>query len=81
MSKSIAFITYTKGAVQYVTSPEWETQFLNWLNSVGDSSGYKREARSTVGVLCSPSTVYATVKKEATILKLVRDGEVADGSA
>jgi hypothetical protein len=67
----IAFITYTKGAVQFVTSPEWETQFLNWLNSVDSSVGYARDTYATVGFRCSPTQVHAVAKKEATILSLV----------
>ena len=69
----IAFITYTKGAVQYVTSPQWETLFLNWLNSNDRSSGYERETHTTVGVVCSPRSVHAVEKKEATILTLVKE--------
>lgn len=80
MSATISLITYTKATVQYVTTPEWETQFLNWLNKYEDSSGYKRETHTTVGIRCSPISVHATVRKDATVLKLVREG-VADGSA
>ena len=68
---TIAFITYTKGAVQYVTSPDWETQFLNWLNSVDSSAGYTRETFTRVGIRCSPVQVHAVAKNEATILSLV----------
>lgn len=70
---SIPFITYTKGAVQYVTSSYYETAFLDWLNSVGDSSGYKREVITRVVVQCSPMVVHAVEKKEATILTLVKN--------
>jgi hypothetical protein len=76
----IAFITYTKGAMMYVTSPEWESHFLDWLNSVDSSKGYERETHSKVGVVCAPRTVHATEKREATILKLVDKG-VEDKSA
>lgn len=75
MSEPVSLITYTKAAVQYVTTPALETQFLDWLNKVADSSGYKRETYNKVGVRCSPLTVQATAKKDATILKLVRDQE------
>jgi hypothetical protein len=69
----IAFITYTKGAKQYVTSPVYESLFLNWLNSEGRSSaGYERETHARVGVQCCPITIHATEKKEATILTIVK---------
>lgn len=71
----IAFITYTKGAVQYVTSPEWESQFLDWLNGVDSSTGYKRETLTTIGIKCIPTGVHAVVKNEATILKLVEKSD------
>jgi hypothetical protein len=71
--KTISFITYTKGATQYVTTSEWETQFLNWLNEHYDSSGYKRETHTTVGVVCCPREVHhVTTKKEAAVLSLVK---------
>ena len=70
----IAFITYTKGAEQFVTSPYWESLFLDWLNADGRSSvGYVREAISRVGVRCCPTVVHATEKKEGIVLKLVKD--------
>jgi hypothetical protein len=68
----IAFITYTKGPVMYVTSPQWETQFLNWLNKNDSSSGYSREVHTTVAVLCAPRTVHSAEKREATVLTLVK---------
>jgi len=71
----IAFITYTKGPVQFVTSPSWETEFLNWLNSVDSSAGYTRKTHTNVGVRCSPVQVHAVEKKEATILSLVKAAE------
>lgn len=70
-SINITFVTYTKGALEYVTCPPYESQFLNWLNSVDDSSGWKRETHAAVGVRCSPIAVHATEKKEASVLKLV----------
>lgn len=72
MSEIIGFITYTKGAVQYVTSPLWETPFLDWLNSVDSSAGYTRETFKNVGIKCCPVKVHDVVKKEATILSLVK---------
>lgn len=70
----IAFITYTKGAVQYVTSPQYETQFLNWLDEHGGGlAGYARQTIARVGVKCSPTVVHSTEKREATILSLVKD--------
>lgn len=70
----VAFITYTKGTQQYVTSPFYETQFLNWLNKDGRSSAsYIRETICRVGVHCCPVVVHAVEKREATILKLVKD--------
>lgn len=75
MTDWVSFITYTKGSMQYVTSPDLETQFLNWLNSVGDSSGYTRETTTKVGVRCSPTEVHVVAKKEAIILSLVGKSE------
>jgi hypothetical protein len=72
---AVTFITYTKGTRQYVTTPYYETQFLNWLNSVDNSSGYVRETNDRVSVTCCPRTVYAEGKKEAIILKLVKDDQ------
>jgi hypothetical protein len=74
-SLPVSFVTYTRGPEQYITSPEYETQFLNWLNRVDSSEGFKREVCSTVGVRCCPSQVHAVVKKEATVLKLVKSEE------
>lgn len=71
----VAFITYTKEAKMYVTSPQWESQFLDWLNSCSSSKGYERKVHTTVGVQCCPIQVHAIEKKEATVLKLVKDGE------
>jgi hypothetical protein len=73
--QNTAFITYTKGTRQYVTSPEWETQFLNWLATQDDTSSYKRETITQVAVVCSPRIVHQTEKKEATILQLVKTNE------
>jgi len=72
-TKLVAFITYTKDAVQYVTTPQHETQFLNWLATVDKTSNYTRETNNQVGVRCSPSIVHAKAEKSATILKLVTD--------
>lgn len=70
----VGFITYTKDDVQFVTSPEWENQFLDWLNrEMGSSSGYTREIHGTVGVRCNLLSARKTEKKEAVILKLVKD--------
>jgi hypothetical protein len=69
------FITYTKGAIQFVTAPGYETSFLNWLNSCSDSSGYTRETMDLVAVRCSPVVVHAVEKREATILTLVKKDE------
>jgi hypothetical protein len=71
----IGFITYTKGTRQYVTSPEWENQFLNWLATQDDTSSYKRETCDKVAVVCCPMIVHQTEKKEATILQLVKTNE------
>lgn len=72
----VGFITYTKDAQQYVTSPQYESFFLNWLNKDGRSSvGYVRETHSSVGVRCCPVIVHATEKKEAIVLKLVKDND------
>lgn len=68
MSNSFVFITYTKGTKQYVTSWQWETQFLNWLAENDDMSSYKRETCHKVAVVCCPRIVHETEKKEATIL-------------
>jgi len=70
--KKIVFVTYTKGAVQYVTIPELESQFLDWLNSVDSSTGYQRETASTCGVRCYVAALHETIKKEATVLTLVK---------
>lgn len=70
--KKIAFVLYTKGAVQYVTIPEYESQFLDWLNSVDSSSGYQRGTTTTCGVRCYIAALHETVKKEATILTLIK---------
>lgn len=78
MSEIVSFITYTNGAVQYVTIEKWESQFLNWLNRVDDSVGYKRETHSSCGVRCAPFIVHATEKKDATVLKLVRQAPMPD---
>jgi hypothetical protein len=73
-SDSVAFITYTKGAVQYVTSPVHETAFLNWLAKVDNTSSYTRDTLGRVAVKCCPVVVHAVEKKEpATVLKLVKD--------
>jgi hypothetical protein len=69
---AVAFITYTKGAAQYVTSPVYETAFLNWLNKESSSTGWVRETHSRVGVQCCPITVHAETKKNATVLTLVK---------
>jgi hypothetical protein len=69
------FITYTKGTKQYVTSWQWETQFLNWLAENDDMSSYKRETCNKVAVVCCPPIVHQTEKKEATILQLVKTNE------
>jgi hypothetical protein len=68
----VGFITYTKGTVQYVTISKYESQFLDWLNGVGDSSGYKRETTRGCGVRCRIGSLHETTKKEATILTLIK---------
>lgn len=68
-----SFITYTKGAIQYVTTPHLETQFLDWLASVDVTSSYKRETNNQVGCVCSPRIVHTVKKQEAVVLKLVKD--------
>ena len=72
---NVVFITYTKGPIQFVTSPLCETEFLNWLNRVDDSAGFIRETHGTCGVRCSPREVHAVAKKEAVILRLVKAAE------
>lgn len=76
MTESVTFITYTKEAIMFVTTPYYETQFLNWLNSVGSSVGYKREVCDKVGIKCSPLIVHSIDKKEAVILNLVRKEDI-----
>lgn len=75
----MAFITYTRGAVQFVTSSDLETQFLNWLNSIEGtcSMEFVREVKSTIAVKCCPSSVMAKPRKEATILTLVKKEDTA----
>jgi hypothetical protein len=69
-----SFVTYTKGAVQYVTTPEHETHFLNWLATVANTSEYTRETNCKVAVKGSPSIVHSTEKRDsAVVLKLVKD--------
>jgi len=68
-----AFITYTKGAQQYVTSEQYETQFLNWLATVDKTSNYTREVYTKVAISCCPVEVHRTEKKEAVVLKLVKE--------
>lgn len=71
---SVTFITYTKGVVQYVTSPSQETGFLNWLAKIDNTSSYTRDTVGRVAVRCCPPTVHSVQKKEsATVLKLVKD--------
>lgn len=73
-SPPVAFITYTKGAKMYVTSPLYEHHFLNWLNDAGGgSSEYVRQAIDRVGVQCCPVIVHKKEEQSATILKLVKD--------
>lgn len=62
------FITYTKGAVQYVTIPAYESQFLDVLEKFGGAEGYKRQTHTSVCVGCSPKQV----QKEATVLTLIK---------
>lgn len=70
--KQITFVTYTKGAVQYVTIPAYESQFLDWLNSVDSSTGYLRETASTCGIRCYVAALHETTKREATVLTLIK---------
>jgi hypothetical protein len=72
------FIMYTKGAVQWVTYSHCETQFLNWLATIDNTSSYTREVCDKVAVKCSPSIVHAVERKEpAVVLKLVKDDKHA----
>ena len=75
MDYTVNFITYTKGATMFVTSTMYESHFLDWLNTVDNSSGYVREVASQVGVRCAPRQVHQTEKREATVLSLVQKGE------
>lgn len=69
----IVFITYTKAALQYATIPQYESQFLDWLNSFDNSSGYERETYARIAVACCPKVVHEKQKHEAIVLKLVKD--------
>lgn len=66
------FITYSKEAIQFVTTPDLETQFLDWMNSVGSSSGYVRAIHTSVGIRGALVQVHKTEVKSATVLKLVQ---------
>jgi hypothetical protein len=68
-----SFITYTKGAVQYVTDPRHETHFLNWLATIDKTSDYARETNKLIAVRCSPWIAQATKKEACVVLKLVKD--------
>lgn len=69
----ITFITYTKGTIQFVTTPTWESQFLDWLNKYGNSQEYERKTYSNVGIRGCVLEVHKTEKREATILTLVKE--------
>lgn len=67
----IAFITYTRDRVQYITTPDYEHYFLNWMNGENGpkSTGFVRRTITTVGVICRPWT--PEEKKEGTVLSIV----------
>lgn len=70
---TVSFISYIKDNLMFVTSPQQETFFINWLNSVSNSSDYGRETHTAVGVRCSP---FIYTKREAVILSIVKDDKM-----
>ena len=70
---STCFIVYTKGTQQWVTNPHNESKFLDWLATFDAIKDYTRVTSDKVCVQCSPITVHKTEKREAIILKLVKD--------